>query len=328
MHDSDVRNLVYQTLAAFGHDAAIPFFEKTWPQARGVRGVEFYGMLFPTVYRTAARNFFQFHKRLPDANALPLAADHLFFSKFFRPFPTKPNAASKLNAVKFLDQNRFAKKIYVPRRLFVSSVPALPDDLSSVSGWWLKLDLGNATHVKIDPESGTLNHKMLGERVKHWFKSPRYGLRWGEWWYAATPQRIFCEEDLTGRMPGDEYQFFMKSGRCVMFKKKRIFYSSNLEHQKIVAAFYDGAGNHVPGTQSSFSAPEDVSLSEHLDVMLEAAHQIAAAFDHIRVDFILLDDAPALGELTYCTMNARIVYSNEVLENLARDAVRMDTPKL
>ena len=109
-----------------------------------------------------------------------------------------------------------------------------------------------------------------------------------------------------------------------MFKKKRIFKATAQRREKTVVAFYDCAGNHIPGTQSNFDVPDDLSISSHTDVMLETALQIAAYFDHIRVDFIVLHDEPALGELTCCTMNARIRYSNTALEAVARDAVRLD----
>lgn len=318
-HDTRIR----KTLEAFGHDALLPSFEIPDHRDR-TRGVEFYGPRFPAVYRNAIRNFFRFHGRLPDVEKLPLAADHLFVSKFFRSFPTDPNAASKLNAVRFLDRDRFGAKIYVPRRLFISTTPRLPEDLSPVFGWLLKLDLGNAAQLKIDPGLDGRKQRIIRRRAERWFREEPYGFQWGEWWYSASPQRVFFEEDLTDRMTGDEYQFFMKGGRCVMFKKKRFFKAAAQGRKKIAASFYDCAGNHVPGTQSDFDTLEDLELSSHTDVMLETAVQIAAAFDHIRVDFILLHEAPALGELTCCTMNARIRCSNNTLEALARDAVRMD----
>lgn len=311
---------IRKTLEGFGHGAVSSNLELPGRPDR-TRGVDFYGHRFPVIYQNAIRNFFDFHGRLPDAEKLPLAADHLFFSKFFRFFPTNPNASSKLNAVRFLDKERFGERIYAPSRVFISATPRLPEDLSPVSGWWLKLDLGNAAQLKVPSSLDSRKRQEIARRVERWFRGEPYGFQWGEWWYAASPQRVFFEEDLTDRMPGDEYQFFMKSGRCIMFKKKRIFKS---RAQDTAVSFYDCAGNHVPGTQSNFDALEDLDLSIYTDVMLEAALQIAAAFDHIRVDFILLHDVPALGELTYCTMNARIRYSTDTLEALARNAVRMD----
>ncbi|WP_282048363.1 ATP-grasp fold amidoligase family protein [Sulfitobacter mediterraneus] len=318
-----LNNLVHKTLKPFGHEAAICNLENRFGP-HGMRGTDFYGHQFPIVYRAALRNFFEFHKRLPDAKALPFAADHLFFSKFFRYFPTTPNAAGKLNAPEFLDQKRFSNKIYIPRRACVSNMPLSTKDLSLVLGWWLKLDLGNAAMVKVDPSIDKSGQKMLRALTKKWFRTQRYGWRWGEWWYSASPQHIFMEEDLTDRMPGDEYQLFMKWGRCVMIKKKRIFRSKNPASERTIASFYDHVGNHIPGKQYGSGSHDSLELSNHLDVMLEAATQIAAVFDHIRVDFILLHDAPALGELSYCTMNARIRYSTAELEALARQAVELD----
>lgn len=184
---------VRKTLESFGHEAAICNLENKFG-ADGTRGADFYGKQFPSVYQEAVRNFFQFHRRLPDANTLPLAADHLFFSKFFGYFPTAPNAASKLNAAEFLDQDRFAGKIYVPRRSLVSTGPDLPDDLSSVLGWWLKLDLGNAAMVKIGPSTDGSDRKMLPALTERWFRSQHYGWRWGEWWYSASAQRVFLKK--------------------------------------------------------------------------------------------------------------------------------------
>lgn len=304
----------------------IPLYEAGPPSGPrpAMRGVEFYGDMFRIAYQGALRNFQQFHKRLPDADTLPKAADHLFFSKFFRAFPTVPNAASKLNAEAFLDRNRFGDRIHVPRRMFVSAMPSLPEDLFPALGWWLKLDLGNASHVRLQPA-----HLGAGRRILEWliargFTPPRYGWGWGEWWYSASPQRFFFEEDLTDRMPGDEYQFFMKRGACVMFKKKRIHHPHDPAKKRTVSAFFDHAGSLVPGLQNDNSEQADASLSPHCDTMLEAACQIGAAFDYIRVDFIDLHDAPALGELTFCTMNARLAFSTDALEQLARNAARLD----
>ena len=112
-----------------------------------------------------------------------------------------------------------------------------------------------------------------------------------------------------------------------MFKKKRIFDARDPRKKKTIAAFYDKAGNHVPGLQGGYVKLTNLDLSVHVDAMLEAATQIAAAFDHIRVDFIDLHDAPALGELTCCSMNARIRYSSDALEALARNAVLLDLPE-
>lgn len=307
----------------------IPLYEAGLPAGPrpAMRGVDFYGKRFRTAYRGALRNFREFHNRLPDADSLPKAADHLFFSKFFRAFPVQPNAASKLNAEAFLDRERFGDRIYVPRRLFVSDRPELPQDLTPVLGWWLKLDLGNAAHVRLEPFHLGAGRRALEHRMARGFAEPRYGWNWGEWWYSASPQRLFFEEDLTDRMPGDEYQFFMKRGACVMFKIRRVLRSANQTSGRPVAAFFDHRGTHVPGI-GQVAMYEGCSMSPQLDTMLEAATQISAPFDHVRVDFILLHDRPALGELSYCTMNARTAYSTEALEQLARRAVRLDLPAL
>lgn len=327
MTQSPIDAQIRETLAFYGHEAALCDLPNPWG-AQGARGLEVYGRHFPTVYRQAVGNFAQFHRRLPDANQMPLAADHLFFSKFFRYFPTAPNAASKLNAALFLDRARFGDRIYVPQRKFIASGPDLPDDLPQVSGWWLKLDLGNATQIRVTPERIRSSRESLHSLVKAWFKRPRYGWRWGEWWYSASAQRIFFEEDLTDRMPGDEYQFFMKAGRCEMIKKRRVLQTRELSAPTtVVAAFFDPSGNHVPGIGQT-DTYDDLALSPHLDVMRQAACQIAEPFDHVRVDFILLHDVPALGELSYCTMNARVSYAPEALANMARNAVRLDIPNL
>jgi hypothetical protein len=116
----------------------------------------------------------------------------------------------------------------------------------------------------------------------------------------------------------------MNRGRCVMLKKKHIHRGPDGRILRKTGAYYDGAGNNVPGLQDGYAVPEDLALPADLDLMLAAAGQIAAGFDHLRVDFIALHEGPALGELTLCTMNARITYSEPALEALAREAVRVN----
>lgn len=318
--------LLRQAFALHDHGALFDLLVGQEVQGR-VRGLEFYGRDLPRVYRNAVRNFFRFHQRLPDGEGLPRAADHLFFSKFFRFFPQDPNPASKLNAALYLDAERFGDSIYIPDRRVFSRKQPLRETLSSAPGWWLKLDLGNSAQIQLPAILNDVDARAARRRLKRWLHSARYGWSWGEWWYSASRQRVFLEEDLTPRMPGDEYQFYMKSGRCILFKKKRVFASADGNKKRTTGAYYDREGRNIPGVQDGYTVPDDLSLSPHLDVMMSAAEQIAESFDHIRVDFIMLHEGPALGELTCCIMNARITYSTDTLEALVKSAVALDIPK-
>ena len=94
---ADPSDLVRHTIISAGHAAALKTYRNPFGEG-GQCGHEFYGPDFPGVYQNALRNFRQFHRRHPDAQRMRLAADHIFFSKFFRYVPREPNASSKLNA--------------------------------------------------------------------------------------------------------------------------------------------------------------------------------------------------------------------------------------
>lgn len=287
-----------------------------------LNGLEFYGDALARVVAIARKNFAEVHNRVPDPVGLPLAADHLFFSKFLRRFPHPPNPASKIDGARYLDHARFGDRVHVPRKLFVTDRPAFPADRSGLIGAWLKLDLGNGAHRRMTPELAAADDRQVKQAMSAAL-THQYGLGWGEWWYSASPQRIFFEEDLTNRMTGFEYQVHINRQVCHLIRKRRVTQSPVARAVLKEDCFFDDRLNHIPGSARNHSALADKSISPFVDLMREAALQIGQHFDHVRVDFIELQDRPALGELTLCTMNARVWYSTKPLEEAVKAAVAL-----
>lgn len=282
-----------------------------------LRGIDVYrepDHLLRVVARALAIHY-GVHGRYPDPKRLERTADCYFVEKFYGRFPMSPNPADKLNAELWLPK-AVAGDVRIAHRPWVSGRAELPADAAVPRGRWvLKAAIGNAMHRRVVWPPAAAERSALETLVTGWFEG-RYGVRWGEWWYAVGPQRVFLEEDLTEARAGQpEFKLYTRDGRVVLIRA--VFHR---KEQKLPTAerFFDGAFEPIEGQSVGYD-PLAIPVPASAERMLRVAAAIGARFERVRVDFMHTgDETPWLNELTIGDVNARRIHTPPALEAEAR----------
>ncbi|MEM9144850.1 MAG: hypothetical protein AAGC57_01535 [Pseudomonadota bacterium] len=281
------------------------------PPKGQIRGIDAYARpeLLHQVVAQALEIHRRRHGRWPMPHRLERTADCFFADKFFGAYPIDPNPADKLNAAVWLPEP-LSGLVRVAERPWVADAPGLPPDDSVPPGRWiLKLGLGNATNEWIDWPPSAKERARLDALTSEWFQG-RYGVRWGEWWYAIGKQRLFLEQDLTEARAGrPEFKLFTRGGRVVMIRAILHRKAQGLPNGE---RFYDAAFRPIKG-QSVGYAPMASPPPASAERMLEAAAGIGRHFNRMRVDFLDTgDERPWLNELTIGDVNARRIMTPDL----------------
>jgi hypothetical protein len=261
-----------------------------------MRGIEFYSArAFLSSLTTALEHFTHFHDRLPDLVNPISTADHFFCVKFFGFIPMPPNPADKLNVLLFVPE-RMSACVTKPKVRWTSDQPVLPDDSALPPGqYYLKAANGCRMHELITWPVDKPTRRNLERKCAEWLDK-RYGLRWGEWWYTASPQRIFIEDDVSGQTVSETtFKIFVRRGEVKMIRA--------IESRTRRERLYDGKLDHLAGYADG-CIPTDWPLPNNIDAVMDAAAQIGRPFDIARIDFFHTADLPMLGEITLCHWNA------------------------
>ncbi len=267
------------------------------------RGVDVYAPEDLEVVTGAGMAMFRStHGRDPDPG-LPITGDHFFADKIYLPVPIEgPNPADKLMATSFLTPSA-AGLVRVPARPWISERVGLPpDDAVPPGDYYLKLSIGNSTNVPVTWPPTPGHRAELEATLRSWLVM-RYGVAWGEWWYARGRRRLFLEERIGSReSPLLEAKIYVRRGRPVL----GYAYEGHIARGKWMQ-YYDGEGRPIPGRQMG-AAPWRHPHPATLPQMLDVAGAIGRDFERVRVDFFITDEPrPVLGEVTIGDLNARRV---------------------
>ena len=136
-------------------------------------------------------------------------------------------------------------------------------------------------------------HKTM---MRTWLRQNIY---WSgrEWVYKDMPRRIIAEkylEDASGELR--DYKFFCFNGKPVYLQ-----YDSGRYNGKHLRNYYDMNMNFIPvrdDVESDESNKLEISI-EIFEKMKKIASDLAESFQHVRVDFYLVNDKIYVGELTF-----------------------------
>ena len=136
-------------------------------------------------------------------------------------------------------------------------------------------------------------HKMM---MSTWL---RQNIAWGgrEWVYKDMPRRIVAEkylEDASGELR--DYKFFCFNGKPTYMQ-----YDSGRYHGKHLRNYYDMDMNFIPvrdDVPSGESNKPEIS-NEIFEKMKKMAADLAEPFQHVRVDFYMVNNKIYVGELTF-----------------------------
>ncbi len=136
-------------------------------------------------------------------------------------------------------------------------------------------------------------HKMM---MSTWL---RQNIAWGgrEWVYKDMPRRIVAEkylEDSSGELR--DYKFFCFNGKPTYMQ-----YDSGRCHGKHLRNYYDMDMNFISVRDDvpSNEANKPEISNEIFEKMKKMATDLAEPFQHVRVDFYLVNDKIYIGELTF-----------------------------
>ncbi len=289
-----------------------------------MRGIDFYpSERLPLVYKEALGNFFSFFRRVPDPQQ-PALGDALFYSKFFRPFPTVPSPASKYEIIGYLRDEKLLSQLRQPIR----SLPIYPDDLLAgrmtmpTPKALLKLDKGNNQYIRLRRESFRSELRKSAPTLLRWF-GQTYGISWGEWFYGIGQQYVFFEEDLSELMTGLECQIYIREGKVTAVKITSGLETKGTEQELMRSAYFDRDMNFVPGAKIDGHQLLGVSAPDCIDLLFGIAEHIGKAFTVARIDFILTREGPSLGEISLIPANAKFRFATQKLENLILETFRL-----
>lgn len=136
-------------------------------------------------------------------------------------------------------------------------------------------------------------HKLM---MNSWLHQ---NIAWGgrEWVYKDMPRRIVAEkylEDASGELR--DYKFFCFNGKPIYMQ-----YDSGRYNGKHLRNYYDMDMNFIPVRDDvpsdKLNAPE--ISKEIFEKMKNMATDLAEPFQHVRVDFYLVNDKIYVGELTF-----------------------------
>lgn len=270
--------------------------------------------------RLALSLFRTFHGRLPDLVGLPDHTDYMFALKFFGDIPM-PNPADKLNSALYVPE-QLRDAVLLPKRPYVSEEAVLPPDEAVPPGrYFLKSALGSAQQVRLTWPTRPELRPKLEARIGRWLRE-RYGLAWGEWWYAYGKPRWFFEEDLSDTIAQHpEWRIFVRRGRVRM---GIMIHYWDEDIAKNSQRIFDADLRPLPG-RSKGRKPLDKPIPPRAARFVEIAAAIGERFDIVRVDF--LDNGgprPILGELTLCDANTRRVFDPPEFNRTATELLFSD----
>jgi hypothetical protein len=166
----------------------------------------------------------------------------------------------------------------------------------------LKANHGNDMNLELQFPLAAEKRHAATALARRWLAC-KYGVSWGEWWYATIPPRLILEKHLAiDGKPLLDYKFVVVRGRVEL-----IYVVRTHKQGKEVSIFGRDLGkrdvvhNGWPNLEVKF--PESIAA------MIEVAEMIGRKFLTIRVDLYDLDGAIGLGELTLCPGNAREINS-------------------
>lgn len=168
-------------------------------------------------------------------------------------------------------------------------IDALPDKFA------LKAAHGSHMNIIVTDKSkeNWKKHKLM---MGTWL---RQNIAWGgrEWVYKDMPRRIIAEkylEDASGELR--DYKFFCFNGKPTYMQ-----YDSGRYHGKHLRNYYDMDMKFIPvrdDVPSDETNKPEIS-TEIFEKMKIMATDLAEPFQHVRVDFYLVNDKIYIGELTF-----------------------------
>lgn len=152
----------------------------------------------------------------------------------------------------------------------------------------------------------------LEQKCRKWL-ARNYGLHWGEWWYAASPQKLFMEEDLSGRIISEvTFKIFVRQGRVKLIRA--------IDSLRRLECFFDPNLEKVHGN-SHDCTPLEMTLPNNMPDLLSAAGDIGRRFDIARIDLYHSEDLPIIGEITLCHTNAMSKFMPREFDDFVRKSL-------
>lgn len=222
--------------------------------------------------------------------------------KLFDRNPAFPVFCDKLSTRKYVAEKGFESLL--PKLLWSGTdLEELPFD--APAPYIIKPSHSSGTTVIVQAGDVIDKQKIL-HTCKKWLRKRRsHGRGVGEWGYKSLRGQIMMEELLPAAgsaLFADDYKVFTFGGH-VEFIHVRSQQDMGRQGEAVVDAFYDQKWNRLPycrwrNGMAIRVSPNDIGKPTCLNQMLAVAEKLAAGFDHLRVDFYVVEDTPVVGELT------------------------------
>ena len=161
----------------------------------------------------------------------------------------------------------------------------------------LKCNHNSSSGLCICKDKNRLDSSSVKQKLKQSLKSNYYNL-WREWPYKNVERKILAEKLLVDKMNGEtdvltDYKFFCFNG------EPYIMYVSKDIAKQATTDFFDMDYNRLPIRMKDPNSKIIPEKPKEFEKMKELAEKLCKGFNHIRVDFYVVNHCVYFGELTF-----------------------------
>ncbi|TCP20747.1 ATP-grasp fold amidoligase family protein [Rhodovulum adriaticum] len=246
-------------------------------------------LLSPSVY--VKKDFYRRTGRRLDLAHPTTFSEKIQYLKLYNRDPDLTNLVDKIEVKNFI-RNEVGEKYTIPSAAIFSGVDEI--NLETLPRRCvLKATHGSGWNFFIKNKD-QVDLREIREFFKKWLGKSYY-MYSKEWAYNGVRPRIVCEQlllDESGNVP-DDYKVFCFNGRP---KYVQVDHDRFTFHKR---AFFDVKWRKQPFTIGYPFSEKQIVAPVCLDEMLHVSETIAGIAPFVRVDFLVHEERPFIGELTF-----------------------------
>lgn len=219
--------------------------------------------------------------------------------KLFDHDPRFNTVTDKLTVKRFVDELGIA--VTVPKTLWQGNPQELPPHFYKAD---VVIKASHGWGTNIYPGRDHLDRAETDRLIKE-AMSQNHGRRTNQWAYYNLKPCLFVEERIVSSGPFVDLKIYSYGAQL-----RRIVQIRSFGNGKRLGGIWNRheSGQFVLSKKPSSVSPEEIDtqpLPATLDRALEISEQIGEHFDHMRIDFLAVDDRLYLGELTVYNLSGR-----------------------
>lgn len=219
--------------------------------------------------------------------------------KLFDHDPRFNTVTDKLSVKRFIDELGIA--VTVPKTLWQGKAQELPTHFYEAD---VVIKASHGWGTNIYPGRDGLDRAQTDRLIKE-AMSQNHGRRTNQWAYYDLKPCLFVEERIVSAGSFVDLKVYSYGSQL-----RRIVQIRSLGNGKRLGGIWNRneSGRYVLSEKPSAVSPDEIDqqpLPSTLDRALDISEQIGCHFDHMRIDFLAVEDRLYLGELTVYNLSGR-----------------------